>query len=139
MYAKLSPLSTTDAYVNQQVRACGFGSIANYLTYPKSMMCTELFVQPAEQCSTISKTFCTFWTDRDNNICTSDYGSPIYIYRHVGNTIIQWVIGIASHSPDYRRSAPCYDGHKVVHVQIGAYIDWIENTISKMSSNDQPL
>ncbi|KAG5671436.1 hypothetical protein PVAND_001632 [Polypedilum vanderplanki] len=136
MYAKLSTNNITDAFVYKEVRACGFGSIANYLTYPQTMMCTTLFIQPAEVCSSIPKTFCTYWVDRDNNICTSDYGSPIYTFIYAGTSIIQKVIGLSSHSPDYRKSAPCYDGHKVVHVQIGFYIDWIENTVNKLSIDD---
>jgi hypothetical protein len=139
MYAKLSTNAVTDAFLYQEVRVCGFGSVANYLTYPKTMMCTKLFVQPAAECSSLPKTICTHWADRDNNICTSDYGSPIYTHVYAGSTIIKRVIGLASHSPDIRRSAPCYDGHKVVHVQVGAYAEWIEDTVGKLSIFDPAL
>lgn len=67
--AKRSALTATDAHVDKLVRACGYGSISNYPNFSKTLRCTDLTVMPAANCSTLTNTVCTFWTDRDNNIC----------------------------------------------------------------------
>lgn len=128
--ANFSTNATTDIYVNQTLRLCGFGSVANYYTRPTKMKCTDLFIQPSVSCGTLANTICSFWTDRDNNACNNDYGGALYAYSYNGSKINQTVVGMASFAPDYRPSAPCYDGHKVVHVQTASYIPWALNIIN---------
>lgn len=128
--------ATADIYVNNVVRACGFGSIANYYTLPKTMKCTNLFVQPTVNCSTVANTFCTIWTDRESNVCNNDFGGPIYLYSYNGKTITQQIIGIASHSPDFRPNAPCLDGHKVVHTQTAFFVPWITGVVTVRIKNN---
>lgn len=94
-----------------------------------TLRCADLLVQPASHCSSLSNTICSYWTDRDENVCSNDYGSPFYTYLYVGQMIIQHAVGLASHSPDVRRNAPCFDRHKVVFTQISAYADWIKRIV----------
>jgi hypothetical protein len=94
------------------------------------MKCTDLFIQPAVNCSALPNTICSFWTDRDNNACNNDYGGALYLYSYNGTRLNQTVVGMASHSPDYRPNAPCYGGQKVVHVLISNFITWAMNIIS---------
>ncbi|KAG5671435.1 hypothetical protein PVAND_001631 [Polypedilum vanderplanki] len=121
---------TPDIYVNKTLRLCGFGSIANYYTKPLKLKCTDMFVQPSVNCSTVTNTICTFWTDRDNNACNNDFGGPLYLYSYNGTKFTQSVVGMASYSPDYRPNAPCYGGQKIVNVNTAFYVPWITNIIS---------
>lgn len=119
-----------DAYDNKILRFCGFGSITNYHSMPKTLKCTDLYGQTSADCSTLANTVCTYWTDRDNNICTNDYGGPLYRYSYVDKTITQYVVALASYSPNLS-SASCTGRQKIVHTQVAFYAEWIGAQISK--------
>ena len=63
-----SVATPADAFVGKTVRACGFGSTANYPTYAAKLRCTDLNVVAAATCGTVGNTICTVWDDRENNV-----------------------------------------------------------------------
>lgn len=48
-------------------------------------------------------------------------------YDEKGAVTSSIVIGVASWSPDYRKNAPCQDGHKVEFTSITAIATWLES------------
>lgn len=106
------------------------GSFQNYPTFPTTLKCTELRVVPPSECGVnLSNILCTFWKDRDNNVCSGDYGGPLYEITVNGTNTIQTLVGIASFSPNARKNASCLGGHKVVFTQVGAHLNIIEEFI----------
>lgn len=109
------------------MRVCGFGSISNKPIPPKTLMCTDIFGVTAETCATMNpSTFCTEWSDKENNVCNGDYGGPVYTYSYSGKTITQTVVGIASFAPNVNPGLPCLSGHRVEVTQVAAYATFID-------------
>lgn len=106
-----------DAYVGQNLIACGFGNTNNNQTKSKTLECTNLRVVPVAECgaSLVGKgLICTYNID-DNNVCGGDLGGPAFVNR----TGDLRVAGLISYFPDSRNNARCKDGHKVVLTQVG--------------------
>lgn len=67
--AKVASSQVKDVYANQQVRACGIGTIQNFPTFPKKLQCVDLLVVPISQCDGLQvNTFCTSETQNDKNV-----------------------------------------------------------------------
>ena len=127
--ATLATDTTVDLYVGKTLRVCGFGSIANYPTPSKTLQCTDVFGVAITTCGENTLTICTKWSDRQNNICNGDYGSPAYLYVSVDNKVTsQTVVGIAGHSPDARPGTSCFDGHMVEYTSVADFATWITDT-----------
>lgn len=111
------------------------GTTLNFPTPPKGLMCTDLYVVPKSECSENPGITCTQWADRENNICNGDYGGPLYIneYDEKGAVTSSTVIGVSSFSPDYRKNAPCQDGHKVEFTTAVDFIIWLATLLERKS------
>lgn len=71
----LSTNNDSEAYVGKVLRFCGMGSIQNYPTFPNTLKCADLLIVPTAECGVnIENILCTFWKDRDNNVCNGDFG-----------------------------------------------------------------
>lgn len=69
-----------DLYVNQVVSACGVGSTENLPTFPKTVKCADLYVEPVDGCQGLQiNSFCTQWLNRDENVCNGDYGGEEFL------------------------------------------------------------
>jgi secreted trypsin-like serine protease len=126
----LSNNNESNAFEGKLLRFCGMGSTQNYPTFPATLKCADLRVVPSHQCGVnLTNILCTFWKDRDNNVCSGDYGGPLYEVTENGTNKIQTLVGIASFSPNARKNASCLGGHKVVFTRVSAYLPIIEEFI----------
>lgn len=74
-------------------RACGIGVINNKGERARNVLCTDLNVQPQEQCKedpTDERIFevptnqlCLHWPDRENNACVGDFGGESYFILQI--------------------------------------------------------
>lgn len=121
-----------DAFVGENLVACGHGNIDNNRTKPGSrgLQCTTLRVVPAAECgANLQKgavlpkgIICTKNNDAAN-VCGGDQGSPVFSNK----TGSLQLVGIVSFYPDSRGNARCEDGHYAAITQIGYYRDFVND------------
>lgn len=74
-FSMLSTNNESNYYEGKILRFCGMGSTQNYPTFPATLKCADLRVVPTSECGVnLTNILCTFWKDRDNNVCNGDYG-----------------------------------------------------------------
>lgn len=110
-----------DDYIGARLLYCGFGSTENKPTKPRGLTCTSLnaVTASAGRCTENSNIICTYWNNKDNNVCPGDYGGPLYVQ----DSDPPLVIGIATFSPGQHANAPCKDGHSTEFAQIKSYFE----------------
>jgi secreted trypsin-like serine protease len=122
-----------DAFVGEDLVACGHGFIDNNRTRPgsKGLQCTTLRAVPIADCvdaispkpATPPKgVICTKNID-DRNVCGGDQGSPVFSNK----TGSLYFVGVVSYYPNARANARCRDGHFAVVTQIGSYKDFLND------------
>lgn len=121
-----------DAYVGEELVACGHGHINNNRMRPgiKGLQCTTLRVVPVAECGANMQkgailpkgVICTRNNDA-RNVCNGDQGSPVFSNK----TGSLFLVGIVSFYPDARANARCEDGHYSVITQVGYHSKFVND------------
>ncbi|XP_053692364.1 trypsin-6-like [Sabethes cyaneus] len=113
-------------------RVCGFGR--THLTLGRmslTLRATTLTVLPFEQCQTIYRNFtlnadtqyCIGNNEKHSGSCRGDSGGPFVVDKTIYG-IVSWAVSCAD--PNY----------PTVYVDVGAYLQWIRDTVASVSPEE---